>query len=159
VALHKFALSWATTALVAATPKTIAEVQVAATDDLELAEIVIGFDASTPGNVRIEMGSFTTTGTGTAVTVADIPIVSSSDRSVLSSLTAAKVSDSVEPAGFTTSLGGNAVWPGVLIPLPCYFPFQTPLYEGMSLPHSTNFAIRLTASIACNTMGWVAWKE
>jgi len=159
VALHKFALSWATTALVAATPKTIVEAPIPANTDLEIAEIVIGFDASTPGNVRIEMGTFTTTGTGTAVAQANILSVSSSDRVVTSDLVAAKVSDTVEPSGFTTNAGGNATWPGVLMPLPCYFPFQTPLYEGMTLPHSTNFALRLTASINCNTMGWIAWKE
>jgi hypothetical protein len=159
VALHKFALAWATTALTAATPKTIVEVSIPATADVELAEIVCGFDASTAGNVRIELGTYSVTGTGTAVTVANIPSVSSSDRAVTSLLTAAKVSDTVEPTGFSTAVGGNAVWPGVLLPLPCYFPFQTPLYEGMTLPHSTLFAIRFTASINCNTMGWVAWKE
>lgn len=159
MALHKFALAWAATALVAGTPKTIVEAPVPSTADLELAEIVVGFDASTPGNARIELGTFTTTGTGTAIAQANIVIVASSDRSVLSQVTAAKVSDTVEPTGFTTNAGGNATWPGLLIPLPCYFPFQTPLYEGMTLPHSTNFAIRLTASIGCNTMGWVAWKE
>jgi hypothetical protein len=159
MSLHKFALAWATTALVAGTPKTIVELPTAATDDVELAEIVIGFDASSPGSVRIELGTFTTTGTGTAVAAANIVIVSSSDRSVTTSVTAAKVSDTVEPTGFTTNAGGNAVWPGLLLPLPCYFPFQTPLYEGMTLPHSLNFALRLTASINCNTMGWVAFKE
>jgi hypothetical protein len=159
VALHKFALAWATTALVAATPKTIVEVSIPATMDIELAEIVCGFDASTAGNVRIELGTYTTTGTGTAVTPANIPIVASSDRAVTSLMTAAKVSDTVEPSGFTTAIGGNAIWPGIILPLPCYFPFQTPLYEGMSLPHSTLFAIRLTSSINCNTAGWVAWKE
>jgi len=159
VSLHKFALAWATTALVAATPKTIVEAPTVAGEDVELAEIVVGFDASSPGSVRIEMGTFTTTGTGTAVAAANIVIVSSSDRAVNTSITAAKVSDTVEPAGFTTNAGGNATWPGVLIPLPCYFPFQTPLYEGITIPHSTNFALRLTASINCNTAGWVSWKE
>ena len=159
MSLHKFALAWATTALVAATPKTIVEVSVSATADIELAEIVIGFDASVPGNARVEMGTYTTTGTGTSVTPANIAIVSSSDRAVTSSLTAAKISDTVEPTGFSTALGGNALWPGILIPLPCYFPFQTPLYEGMTLPHSTLFALRLTASVNCNTAGWVSWKE
>jgi len=159
MSLHKFALAWATTALVAATPKTIVEAPTTAGADVELAEIVLGFDASTPGNVRIELGTFTTTGTGTAIAQANIVIVSSSDRSVTSSITAAKVSDTVEPTGFTANAGGNAVWPGLLMPLPCYFPFQTPLYEGITLPHSTNFAIRLTASINCNTMGWVSYKE
>ena len=159
MSLHKFALAWATTALVAATPKTIVEAPTVAGEDVELAEIVVGFDASSPGSVRIEMGTFTTTGTGTAVAAANIVIVSSSDRAVNTSITAAKVSDTVEPAGFTTNAGGNATWPGVLIPLPCYFPFQTPLYEGITIPHSTNFALRLTASINCNTAGWVSWKE
>jgi hypothetical protein len=159
MSLHKFVLAWATTALVAATPKTIVEAPTVAGADVELAEIVVGFDASVAGSVRIEMGTFTTTGTGTAVAQANILIASSSDRSVTSSITAAKVSDTAEPAGFTTNAGGNATWPGVLIPLPCYFPFQTPLYEGITIPHSTLFAIRLTSSVNCNTMGWVGWKE
>jgi hypothetical protein len=159
MALHKYALSWATTALVTATPKTIVELPTPAASDIEIAEIIIGLDASTAGNVRIELGTFTTTGTGTAVAQANIVTITSSDRSTTSDITAAKVSDTVEPAGFTTNAGGNAVWPGVLMPLPCYFPFQTPLYEGMTLAHSTLFAIRLTASIGCNTMGWIAWKE
>lgn len=159
MSLHKFALPWSTTPLGAGTPKTIVEVQTSATGDMEMAETFIGFDASSPGNVRIELGTFTTTGTGTAVTVADLAIVTSSDRSVPSSITAAKIADTVEPTGFTTAIAGGALWPGILMPLPCYFPMQTPLYEGMDLPHSTNFAIRLTASINCNTMGWIAWKE
>jgi len=57
VSLHKFALSWAATALVATVPKTIAEVPIPSNSDVELAEIVIGFDASTPGNVKIELGT------------------------------------------------------------------------------------------------------
>jgi hypothetical protein len=159
MSLRKVLLTWDTTALVAATPKTVAEFPAPAGADLEMAELVVGCDASTAGSLKIEFGTFTTTGTGTAVAAANLMIVSSTDRGVTSSVTAAKISDTVEPAGFTTVIGGNAKWPIVLVPLPCYFPLQLPLLEGFTVPHSTLMALRLTASIGCNTAGWVAWKE
>ena len=155
--MRKVYLTWDSTALVAATAKTIAEIPTPSTTDLELCELVIGCDASSAGNLKIELGTFTTTGTGTAVTAP--PIYNSSDRTPASLITAAKISDTVEPSGFTTVISGNAKWPILLVPLPMVFPFQLPLGEGLTIPHSTNFAIRLTASIACNTAGWCAWKE
>jgi hypothetical protein len=157
MSLRKVSLAWTTTALVAATAKTIAEVPTPAGGDLEIVELIIGCDASTAGNLKVEMGTFTTTGTGTAVAA---PLIyTSTDRGVASEVTAAKISDTVEPTGFTNVFASNTLWPVLLVPLPCYVPFQFPLDEGLDVPHSTNFAIRLTASIACNTAGWLAWKE
>jgi hypothetical protein len=155
--VRKVFLPWDTTALVAATAKTIAEIPTPTSTDIELCELVIGCDASSAGNLKIELGTFTTTGTGTAVSAPGI--YCSTDRTPASLITAAKISDTVEPSGFTTVISGNAKWPIVLVPLPSWFPFQTPLVEGLTIPNNTKFAIRLTASIACNTAGWVAWKE
>jgi hypothetical protein len=157
VSLRKVVIPWNTTALAATVPKTIVELPSTAGGDLELVELVIGCDASTAGNLKVEFGTFTTTGTGTAVSS---PLIyASTDRGVASSVTAAKISDTVEPSGFTTVFSGNTLWPILLVPLPCYVPLQFPLDEGLCIPHSTNFAIRLTASIGCNSAGWVAWKE
>jgi hypothetical protein len=155
--MRKAYLTWDTTGLVAATAKTIAEIPTPSSTDIELCELVIGCDASSAGNLKIELGTFTTTGTGTAVSAPGL--YQASDRAAASLITAAKISDTVEPSGFTTVISGNAKWPILLVPLPMYFPFQLPLGEGLTIPHSTNFAIRLTASIACNTAGWCAWKE
>ena len=155
--MRKVYLPWDSTALVAATAKTIAEIPTPATTDIELCELVIGCDASSAGNLKIEFGTFTTTGTGTAVSAPGI--YQASDRTPASLITAAKISDTVEPTSFTTVISGNAKWPILLVPLPMYFPFQLPLGEGLTIPNNTKFGIRLTASIACNTAGWAAWKE
>jgi hypothetical protein len=157
--VRKVVLTWDTTALVAATAKTVVELPSPSSTDLELTELVIGCDASAAGNLKIETGTFTTTGTGTSVAASTLMIYNSSDRVPNSLVTAAKISDTVEPTSFTTVFNTNAKWPILLVPLPMYFPFQLPLDEGLTIPHSTNFAIRLTASIACNTAGWLAWKE
>ncbi len=155
--MRKVFLTWDTTALTAATAKTIAEVPTPSTTDIELCELVIGCDASSAGSLKVEFGTFATTGTGTAVSAPGI--YCSTDRTPASLVTAAKISDTVEPLTFTTVISGNAKWPILLIPLPAYFPFQTPLVEGLTVPNSTKFGIRLTASIGCNTAGWLAWKE
>jgi hypothetical protein len=155
--VRKVYLPWDTTALSAATAKTVVELPTPTTTDIELCELVIGCDASSAGNLKIEFGTFTTTGTGTAVSAPGI--YCSTDRTPASLITGAKISDTVEPTGFTTTISGNAKWPITLLPLPCYFPFQTPLVEGLTIPNNTKFGIRLTASIGCNTAGWIAWKE
>lgn len=155
--MRKVTLPWDTTALVAATAKTIAEIPAPSTTDLELCELIIGCDASSAGNLKVELGTFTTTGTGTAVSAPGI--FNASDRVPASFVTAAKISDSIEPTGFTGVISGAARWPGLLVPLPMYIVFQFPLGEGLTIPHSTNFAVRLTASIGCNTAGWASWKE
>lgn len=155
--MRKVYLTWDATALVAATAKTIAEIPTPSTTDIELCELVIGCDASSAGSLKIELGTFATTGTGTAVSAPGI--YNSSDRTPASLVTAAKISDTVEPSTFTTVISGNAKWPILLVPLPMYFQFQWPLMEGLTIPNTTKFGIRLTASIACNTAGFCAWKE
>lgn len=151
----KFYIAWTATALSAATAKTILELPVAANNEIELKEIVIGCDTNTAGNLKIEMGTFTTTGTGTAATPQKYVYGSTSSSAVASG----KVADTVEPTGFSQGTLGGALYPGLLIPLPLYYIFQYPLMEGFEVPQSTNFAIRLTSSVATNVMGWVAWSE
>jgi hypothetical protein len=111
---------------------------------------------STAGNLKIEMGTFTTTGTGTAATPQKY---TSPGGPIDSAVSAAKVADTVEPSVFTQGTLGGAMYPGLLIPTPLYHIFQWPLEEGFSVPESVNFAIRLTSSVTGNTMGWLAWKE
>ena len=77
---------------------------------------------SSAGNLKIELGTFATTGTGTAVSAPGI--YCSTDRTPASLVTGAKISDTVEPTVFTTMISGNAKWPIVLLPLPSYFPWQ-----------------------------------
>lgn len=154
MAADKFYIAWNAVALSAGTAKTILELPTPANVQIELAELFLGFDASSAGSVKIEFGTFTTTGTGTAATPQLF-----SYGTVTSGVTGAKVADTVEPTGFTQGTLGGTLYPGLLVPLPMYVPFQWPLDEGLEVPQSIKFGIRLTASIACNTMGWAAWKE
>jgi hypothetical protein len=153
----QYYLAWDTTALVTATPKTILELPTPANVSAVLKELVIGCDASTAGSLRIEMGTFVTTGTGTAATAQKYR----GDRTIDSGITAAKVKDTVEPTTFTQGTVGAALYPGLLVPLPMYYTFQWPLSQEFAIPESTNFAIRLTLTLAAgaNTMGWVSWEE
>lgn len=156
--MRKFYIAWNSVALSAATAKTILELPSPANIELELAELVIGLDVSTAGNLKIEMGTFTTTGTGTAATPQKYTSPGGPIDSAITSTTA-KVADTVEPTGFSQGALGGVLYPGLLIPTPLYHVFQWPLEEGFSIPESTNFGIRLTSSVAGNTMGWLAWKE
>lgn len=152
--ISKYYLPINSVALSSATAKTLFEIPTTSSTEIELCEVVLGFDDTASGSVKIEFGTFTTTGTGTAATPQKFL-----QTSQASGITAAKVADTVEPTGFSQGTLGGTMSPGLLIPLPIYFPFQWPLYEGLTVPVSTNFAIRLTASVATNVMGWVAWKE
>jgi hypothetical protein len=153
-AVHKYYVAWNAVALSAATAKTILELPTNSTTEIELCELYLGFDTTTAGNCKVEFGTFTTTGTGTAATPQKFTY-----QSQPSGISAAKVADTVEPTGFSQGTLGGTMYPGMLIPLPLYLPFQWPLDEGLTVPISINFAIRLTASVATNVMGWVAWKE
>lgn len=157
--MRKFYIAWNSVGLTAATAKTVLELPSPANIELELAEVFIGFDyaSSTVGNVVIEFGTFTTTGTGTAATPQKM---TSPGGPIDSAVSAAKVADTVEPTGFSQGTLGGALYPAMDLPLPGGpFQVQWPLEEGLCLPESTNFAIRLTSSVASNTRGWVAWKE
>jgi hypothetical protein len=151
----KYYLAWDSTTLTAATARTILELPTPANVSTVLKELIIGCDATVAGNLKIEMGTFATTGTGTAAT----PQVYGGDRGITSGITGAKVKDTVEPSTFTQGTVGAALYPGLLIPLPMYYVFQWPLAEEFAIPESTNFGIRLTSASTCNTMGWIAWTE
>lgn len=148
-------VAWNSVALSAATAKTIIELPSPANCSPQIEELVIGCDATSAGSLKIEWGTFTTTGTGTAAT----PQKWRGDRTIDSAVSAAKVADTVEPTSFSQGTLGGALYPAVVIPLPMYFPFQWPLDQEFALPESTNFAIRLTSSVAANTMGWLRWRE
>lgn len=148
-------LAWNSVSLSAATAKTILEFPTPANCSPQIEELIIGCDASTAGNLKIEWGTFTTTGTGTAAT----PQKWRGDRNIDSAIASAKLADTVEPTGFSQGTLGGAMYPGVLIPLPMPFMFQWPLDKEFALPESTNFGIRLTSSVAANTMGWIRWRE
>jgi hypothetical protein len=148
-------IAWNSVALSSATAKTILEFPSPANVSMQIEELVIGCDASTAGNLKVEWGTYTTTGTGTAAT----PQKWQGDRNIDSAVASAKVADTVEPSGFSQGTLGGTLYPAVVIPLPMYFPFQWPLEHEFAVPESTNFAIRLTASIAANTMGWIRWRE
>lgn len=147
--------AWTSVALSAATAKTILELPTAANRGMVLKELVVGIDVTTAGNLKIEMGTFTTTGTGTALT----PQKWGGDRNIDSGLSSPKIADTVEPSGFSQGTLGGTIYPAIVVPLPAIPFFQWPLDDEFVVAESLNFAIRLTSSVAGNTMGWLRWEE
>jgi hypothetical protein len=147
-------IPWNSVALSAATAKTIVELPTPANVAIVLEELLVGCDVSSAGNLVVEFGTFTTTGTGTAISAANIPKWRG-DRSIDCGITAAKIADTVEPSGFSGGTLGSTLLPNLVTPTPALPFFQWPMDEQFSVPESTNFAIRLTSSVAGNTRGWV----
>lgn len=147
--------SWTSQTLTATVARTMLELPVATNRGLVLQELVLGFDATAAGSVKIEFGTFTTTGTGTALTVQKWL----GDRTVDSGLSSPKVADTVEPTGFSQGTLGGTLYPALIVPLPSWMPFQWPLDAEFVVPESTNFAIRLTSTVTCACMGWARWGE
>jgi hypothetical protein len=152
--VRRYYAAWTSVALTAATAKTILELPTGSTLDLDIDEVFIGFDTTTAGNAVIEWGTFTTTGTGTALTPQPY-----GENRVASLLSGAKIADTVEPTGFSQGTLGGTIRPSIFLPLPGYYAWQAALEQELYVPASTNYALRLTSSVTCNTRGWVAWKE
>lgn len=156
--MRRYYIAWDAIALVAATAKTILELPTTSTQDAHIDEVFIGYDyanSSTLGSCKIQWGTFTTTGTGTAAT----PAPYGGNRTA-SALTACKVADTVEPTTFTQgTLGANTFRPSVVVPLPGLHAWQSPTEKELYVPVSTLFGLRLTSTVACNTSGWVGWTE
>lgn len=156
--MRRYYIAWDGIALSAATAKTILELPTSSTLDIDIDEVFVGFDyanSSTLGSCKIQWGTFTTTGTGTAATPSPY-----SENRVASLVASAKVADTVEPTGFSQgTLGNTAFRPSIFIPLPGYYAWQAPTEKELYVPTSTNYALRLTSTVACNTSGWVAWTE
>jgi hypothetical protein len=152
---RRFAAIWNSVALTAAQAKTILELPTILNVPILIDEIFIGSSASAAGNMSIELGVFTTTGTGTALT----PQPWGSDQGA-SKLTTGKIADSAEPTGFTQGTLGGTIRPAINIPLPGYFAYQAvPGKEYYVIDTPINFAVRLTSSITNTTFGWIAWTE
>jgi len=153
--MRRFAAIWNNISLTAATAKTILELPTITNVPILIDEIFIGSSASVAGNMTMELGVFTTTGTGTALT----PQPWSSDTAA-SKLTTGKIADTVEPTGFTIGTLGGTIRPGINWPLPGYFAWQAMSgkeYYVVDTP--INFGVRLTASVATVSYGWIAWQE
>jgi hypothetical protein len=148
-------IAWDSTVLTAATAKTIIELPTVANTEINLCELVIGCDATTAGSLLIQMGTFATTGTGTAAT----PQKWIGNPNIDSAITAAKIKDSVEPSTFDDGTPGGLLYPGLVIPLPGFHFQQWPLSREFTVAESINFAIRLTSTVTCNTTGYIAWDE
>lgn len=153
--MRKYFIAWNAVALTANTALTIIELPTPANVEVEIVELYIGLDVTTAGSLKVETGTFTTTGTGTAAT----PQKWLGDRTIDSAVTGAKVKDTVEPTTFTQGTLGGTIFPGYLLPTPGVLPWQWPLMEGLTITESTNFGIRLTSTVSGNTLGYVAWKE
>lgn len=153
--MRRFMAPWANVALTAATAKTILELPTILNVPILVDEIFIGSKASAAGDMLMEFGTFTTTGTGTALT----PKPSGSDQGA-SKLTTGKIANTVEPTGFSAGTMGTTLQPCINWPLPGYFAWQAQsAKEYYVIDTPINFGVRLTSSIANTTYGWICWLE
>lgn len=153
--MRRFAAIWTNVALTAATAKTVLELPTITNVPILIDEIFIGSKASAAGDMLLEFGVFTTTGTGTALT----PQPWGSDQGA-SKLTTGKIADTVEPTGFTVGTLGGTIRPTINWPLPGYFAWQAQAgKEYYVIDTPINFGARLTSSIANTTYGWITWLE
>lgn len=153
--MRRFAAIWTNVSLVAATAKTVLELPTITNVPYLIDEIFIGSSATTAGNITMELGAFTTTGTGTALTLQ--PWLSDTGAS---KLTTGKIADTVEPTGFSVGTLGGTIRPTINWPLPGYFAWQAMAGKEYYVPDTpVNFGMRLTSSVATTTYGWVAIIE
>lgn len=153
--MRKYFVAWAGVSLTAATAETVIELPTPANVEAELCELILGFNMSAAGDVLVEFGTYSSAGSGgTAAT----PQKFLGDRTVDSGITGARYGDTTEPSSFTNGTAGS-LYPSLRLPLPAWFPIQWPLQEGFTIGESTNFAIRVTSSVAGTSNGWLAWKE
>lgn len=128
-------------ALVAATAKTCIEVPTGSTAPFQTVGLEFSFSATAAGSVVVEWGTYTTTGTGTTVTPAKYGM----DQGPTAILGTVKINDTVEPSGFA-----RGTLPSWVIPLPGMYSILYPYGRELYQPISTNRAIRLTSTLACN---------
>lgn len=128
-------------ALVAGTAKTCIEVPTGSTAPFQTVGLEFSFSSTAAGSVVIEWGTYTTTGTGTTVTPAKYGM----DQGPSAILGTVKINNTVEPAGFA-----RGTLPSWVIPLPGMYSILYPYGRELYQPISTNRAIRLNSTLACN---------
>jgi len=137
-------------ALVAATAKTVLELNTAAGDEDVLTEVSVSFDGQTSGAqpVLVELIFANTPGTGTAVTPVKLDRRSSQTIS-----TTAKSNDTVEPTGSVTVAKAWRIHPqsGQLV--------QYPLGREIWMKQSDVFGVRITAPAAVKATVSLEFEE
>lgn len=146
----QYSVTTGLTALVAATAKTMIEINPGASIPVELCQLDVSSSyatAATPLTLLVELGTTTGTGTGSAYTPKRF------GQSVGTALSTVKINDTVEPAGFAAVLA----WELVLPTGP--FSYLWPLGREYFMPTSTFNAIRLTASAIASVIVNAVFEE
>lgn len=137
------------TALAAATAKTLIELTTGSTIDMVLIGFDIGFDgvSSSAVPVKVELITYTTTGTGTGYTPNKV-----GQNQGRAALTTAKNVMTVEGTGSITVI---ANW---VVPPTSAFSYLFPLGREVALPPSKSLGLRVTAPAIVNATA-NAWFE
>lgn len=146
---YLFSVVAGSTALVAATAKTVVELGAAATGGLLLTQVGITFNGVTASAVPVtcDLTTFAATGTGTAYTPNKI-----SHPAARAATTVAKVNDTVEPATQT-------VFDSFFVPSTSGLVIPYPLGREKRVAESGFFGVRLTAPAVVNYLVTVYFEE
>jgi len=139
---NQFVVKTDSVALTAAANKTILEIPTGASWWALVTGIELSFSATAAGSCVVEWGTFTTTGTGTTITVGKLGV----DRSIAAILGTVKIADTVEPSGFAVATD----MPSWVIPLPGMYSVLYPAGREHYQPLSVNRCIRVNSTLACS---------
>lgn len=144
----QYTVTTGSTALVAATAKTVIELTAGANVSAEIISLDITFNGTTASAVPVlaEITTFATTGTGSAFTPKRVGTAAGVSQ------ISAKINDTVEPASQTAVMA----W---FIPPTSGMSYQWPLGRTLTLPVSTLIGLRLTAPAVVNYVVNLTYEE
>lgn len=146
----QFVVTTGLTALTAATPKTMIEINPTANTPAELIALRVSssyLTSATPLTLTVEVGTASATGTGTSFTP------KRSGQAVGTAQSTAKINDTVEPASFTVVEAWDLTLPGDRLD------YLWPLGREYFLNVSTINCIRVTAPAGTPSVRVTAWFE
>lgn len=146
----QYAVTTGLTALTAATPKTLIEINPNANTPAELIALTVSssyLTSATPLSLTVELGTATATGTGTSFTAKKV------GQSVGTSSATLKINDTVEPSTFVAVHAWDLVLPGDRLD------YLWPLGREFFLGTSTINVIRVTSSAGTPSVRATAWFE
>lgn len=145
--MAQYSVTTGLTALVAATAKTMIEVNPDANTPGELIAVTVSssyLTTATPIGLQVELCTYSASGTGTGATIKRV------GQGVGTATFASKINDTVEPAGAAVVHGWDLVLPGDRLD------YLWPLGREYFLNVSTFNGIRLTATAvaSCRVTAW-----
>ncbi len=144
-----YSVDSAAVALTAATPKSLIGLSTGAGVPIDLVELMVSADGTATGTLKVELITATADGAGTGYT----PKAVNAGGRLVASTTTAKIAYSIEPTTITVLQTFNLVTPTGPMDI------MKALGRELTIPISTLFYVRLTASVGFNGFVCATFEE